>query len=107
MPFVTINSYAMKSLKFILVLIFCYGLSRSSAQTASLYSAKRLVGVYSTIQAAVDAAMPYDSIVLSADTFYEHSINCNPGGFPIIYQGTINKGNITTIDAKKTQYFFL
>ncbi len=97
----------MKSLKFILVLIFCYGSSRSSAQTASLYSAKRLVGVYSTIQAAVDAAMPYDSIVLSADVFIENDILFRYDRFPLRINGTVNKTDTTRININKKSKVFI
>lgn len=73
----------------------------SQAQTASLYKAGTgiLVKTYTTIQAAVDAALPYDSIVLSPDIFYEHDINSLFHG-PFIIQGSIKGRDTTTIDAQ-------
>lgn len=82
------------------VALYILNIEASFAQTATLYHRGTYVGAYSTIKEAIAnmkgvVAPPYDSIVLSPHTFYEHDILI---GGNIIFKGT--SINASRIDAQ-------
>lgn len=96
---------------FSLVITFAIGHLGVKAQTATLYHLGSFVGTYSTIQEAISKvttsvftpSVPFDSIVLSPHTFYEHDINVY--SFGVIIKG--ESSNATRIDAEgKGRVFF-
>lgn len=94
----------------LIILLTLLGFSTTQAQKkATLYRAGVVVGEYSTIQEAINNVTisytaPFDSIVLSPHTFYEHDIII--WGRKVIIKGSSKNGS--RIDAEgKGRVFFI